>query len=95
VDNFEKVKGLVQLLRFSCVLTLANKHKKSKNWVYIVYGNKINVSNDEKEIFLISKSSILNYFNGFGLKMSSSCADHYDLDKMIGRFNKLSENSNF
>ena len=27
--------------------------------------------------------------------MGSSCVDYYDLDKMIGRFNKLSENSNF
>jgi len=27
-DNFAKVKGLAQLLRKSCVLTLANKHKK-------------------------------------------------------------------
>lgn len=94
-DNFEKVKSLVQLLRLSCVLTLANKHKKSKNWVYIVYGNKINVSNGGNKIFLISRSSILNHFNGFGLKMGSSCVDYYDLDKMIGRFNKLSENPNF
>ena len=29
VDNFNKVKSMVQLLRKSCVLTLANKHKKS------------------------------------------------------------------
>jgi Type II intron maturase len=28
-DNFGKIKGLAQLLRRSCILTLANKHKKS------------------------------------------------------------------
>jgi hypothetical protein len=90
-DNFEKVKSLIQLLRFSCVLTLANKHKKSKNWVYTVYGNEINVSNGEKEIFLISRRSILNHFDDFNLKIDFSCVDHYDLDKMIGRFNRLNE----
>ena len=86
--NFGKVKGLAQLLRFSCVLTLANKHKKSKNWVYIVYGNEIDVLNGKKRTSLTSKSSILNYFNGFDLKMNCFCTDYYDSDEMIGRFNK-------
>lgn len=29
VANFNKIKSLAQLLRISCILTLASKHKKS------------------------------------------------------------------
>jgi retron-type reverse transcriptase len=87
--NFAKVKGLAHLLRSSCVLTLANKHKKSKNWVYTVYGSEVTVLNGKKETRLISRTSILNHFNDFNLKTDSSSIDHYDLDKMIDRFHKL------
>lgn len=84
VGNFAKVKGLAHLLRSSCVLTLANKHKKSKNWVYTVYGNEVSVLNDKNQIRLISRSNILNYRNDFNLKTdSSSTIDYYNLDKMI------------
>lgn len=86
--NFGKVKGLAQLLRFSCVLTLANKHKKSKNWVYTVYGNEIDVLNGNPPFSLTSKSSILNHFSDFDLKMNCFCTDYHDSDEMIGRFNK-------
>jgi hypothetical protein len=47
--NFVKVKSLGYLLRSSCVLTLANKHKKSKSWVYTVYGSEVIVLNDKKK----------------------------------------------
>lgn len=85
--NFVKVKGLAHLLRSSCVLTLANKHKKSKNWVYIVYGSEVTVLNGKKETQLISRSSILNHRNNFNLKIDYFSMDHYDLDKVSGRFN--------
>jgi retron-type reverse transcriptase len=93
--NFAKVKGLAHLLRSSCVLTLANKHKKSKYWVYTVYGSEVTVLNGKKETRLIRRTSIRNHFNDFNLKTDSSSIDHYDLDKMIGRFQKLNHGIEF
>jgi hypothetical protein len=85
--NFSKIKGLAQLLRKSCVLTLANKHNKSMNWVYTVYGSEIivNKGKKKKEVPLITRSTILNYPNKFNLKSDGSAIDHFDLDKMIGK----------
>lgn len=72
-DNFSKVKGLAQLLRKSCVLTLANKHKKNQNWVYTVYGSEITIrGKGQNKIMLISRSNILNYPNKFNLKSDRS-----------------------
>jgi hypothetical protein len=87
-DNFAKVKGLAQLLRKSCVLTLANKHKKNMNWVYTVYGSEITVrkNNEKKGVSLITRSTILNYPNKFNLKSDGSAIDHFDLDQMIGKY---------
>lgn len=93
--NFAKVKGLAHLLRSSCVLTLANKHKKSKNWVYTAYGSEVTVLNGKNETRLMSRSSILNHCNNFNLKTDSSSIDHYDLNKMIGRLNKLNHKIEF
>jgi retron-type reverse transcriptase len=81
--NFTKVKGLARLLRSSCVLTLANKHKKSKNWVYTVYGSEVTVLSGKNKTRLVSRPSILNHFNDFNLKTDSSFMDHYELDQMI------------
>ena len=97
-DNFSKVKGLAQLLRKSCVLTLANKHKKSQNWVYTVYGSEIVVNKDEqsiKEVSLISRSSILNYPSKFNLKSDGSVIDHFDLDNMMGKIFKFNHSLKF
>lgn len=89
-DNFSKVKGLAQILRKSCVLTLANKHKKNQNWVYTVYGNEIMIKGKgQNKITLITRSNILNYPNKFNLKSDGSSIDHFDLDKMIGKIFKL------
>jgi Type II intron maturase len=93
--NFAKVKNLANLLRSSCVLTLANKHKKSKNWVYTVYGSEVTVLNCKNQTRLISRSSILNHCNDFNLKTDSSFIDRYDLNKMIGRSNKLNHGIEF
>ena len=97
-DNFPKVKGLVQLLRKSCVLTLANKHNKSQNWVYTVYGNKIVVNKDKqgiKEVSLISRSLILNYPNKFNLKSDGSVIDCFQLDNMMSKPLKFNHNLEF
>lgn len=96
-NNFSKVKGLAQLLRKSCVLTLANKHNKSQNWVYTVYGSEIVVNKDKKgrEVPLISRSQIRNYPNKFNLRTDGSAIDHFDLDNMIGRIFKLSHSLAF
>jgi retron-type reverse transcriptase len=95
--NLSKVKGLAQLLRKSCVLTLANKHQKSQNWVYTVYGSEIAVNKEKKgkEISLISRSEILNYPNKFNLRTDGSVIDHFDLDNMIGRIFKLNHSLTF
>jgi len=93
--NFAKIKGLAHLLRASCVLTLANKHKKSKNWVYTVYGSEVIVPNGKKKTRLMSRSSILNHYSDFNLKIDSSSIDYYDVNKMIGRFNKLNHGIEF
>jgi len=96
-DNFAKVKGLAQLLRKSCVLTLANKHKKNMNWVYTVYGSEITVrkNNEKKGVSLITRSTILNYPNKFNLKSDGSAIDHFDLDQMIGKIFKLNHSLEF
>ena len=95
-DNFSKVKGLAQLLRKSCVLTLANKHKKSMNWVYTVYGSEIAVNKGKKkEVSLITRSTILNYPNKFNLKLDGSAIDRFDLDQMIGKIFKLNHSLEF
>lgn len=96
-DNFAKVKGLAQLLRKSCTLTLANKHKKNMNWVYTVYGSEIvvNKGKKKKEVSLITRSTILNYPNKFNLKSDGSAIDHFDLDQMIGKIFKLNHSLEF
>jgi hypothetical protein len=97
-DNFSKVKGLAQLLRKSCVLTLANKHNKSQNWVYTVYGSEIIVNKDKqgiKEVPLISRSSILNHPNKFNLKLDGSVIDCFELDNMMGKIFKLNHSLEF
>lgn len=94
-DNFVKIKSLTQLLRFSCVLTLANKHKKPKNWVYKAYGNRITVFDGKKKNELISKLSIFNHVNNFNLKINSLSIDNYGLDKMITRFDILNDKIKF
>lgn len=43
VTNLNRVSNLVNNLRQSCVLTLAWKHKKSKSWVYKVYGYNLKI----------------------------------------------------
>jgi hypothetical protein len=93
--NFVKIKGLAQLLRKSCVLTLAKKHKKSMNWVYTVFGSEIVVSNGKKETRLRTRASILNHRNEFNLNTDFYSQDHFDVDKMVGRFNKLNHGIEF
>jgi retron-type reverse transcriptase len=85
-DNFSKIQGLAQLLRKSCILTLANKHNKSQNWVYTVYGNEIVMNKDKKreEVQLIDRSQIFNYPNKFNLKIDGSAINHFDLENIIG-----------
>ena len=90
--NFVKLKGLAQLLRKSCVLTLSNKHKKSANWVYTVYGSEISVSNGKRTTSLITRSGILNHKNEFNLGIKT---DHFFLDNLIGSFNKLNHGIEF
>lgn len=43
VDNFRELKGLIAGLRRSCLLTLANKHKKSIQWAYQIYGFDVSI----------------------------------------------------
>ena len=93
--NFAKVKGLAHLLRSSCILTLANKHKKSKNWVYTVYGSEVTVLNNTNITRLINRSSILNHFSGFNLRSYSSSMDSYEFSAMICRFHKLNNRIKF
>lgn len=79
--NFTKVRGLAHMLRKSCVLTLVNKHKKSANWVYTVYGSEISVNNGKRTTSLITRSEILNHKNKFNLGLKT---DHFFLDNLIG-----------
>lgn len=41
VNNFSYVKVFLELLRNSCLLTLARKHNKTKVWVYSVYTSNL------------------------------------------------------
>jgi hypothetical protein len=72
--NFIKILGLGMLLRKSCAITLANKHKKSVHWVYSTYGSEIQVpTGPKKNLSLISRHQISNFKRGFKLNM-----DQYD-----------------
>jgi hypothetical protein len=56
------------LLRKSCVLTLANKHKKSAYWVYSKYGSEIAVQvSEKKSVELLTRHKITNFKSGFKL----------------------------
>lgn len=85
-NNFSKVKSLAQLLRNSCILTLANKHNKSQNWVYTIYGSEISVNKGKKgkKALLISRLEILNYSNKFNLKKDSFIEDSFELENRRG-----------
>jgi hypothetical protein len=84
-NNFVKLKGLALLLRVSCVLTLANKHKKSLYWIYNFYGNEIvvNKGKNKNEISLITREKITNYPNHFSLKTDVSVINHFDLENIF------------
>jgi len=97
-DNFSKVKSLAQIIYKSCVLTLANKHKKSQSWVYTVYYcNEININKDKEKnkITLITRLNILNYPNKFNLKFAGSSIDSFDLKNMMGKIFKLNHSLKF
>lgn len=68
MDNFSKVKSLAQLLRKNCILTLANKHKKSVPWVQTVYGRDVGILRGKEKIYLISRVHILSHRNKLDLK---------------------------
>ena len=69
--NFFKVKGLAMLLRKSCVLTLANKHKKSIFWVYNTYGSNIQIlTGPNSNVNLITRHQIINFKSGFYFKVN-------------------------
>jgi retron-type reverse transcriptase len=91
--NLSKVKGLAQLLRKSCVLTLANKHKKNSNWVYNVYGSEVEVRYGSKKTSLITRSTILNFPNKFNFKLKE--LDRFSVDKVLGKIHKLNHSLEF
>jgi hypothetical protein len=95
--NLSKVKGLAQLLLKSCAPTLANKHKKNLFWVYNVYGSdiKVNLGEGLKKVCLITRSEILNSPNKFNLNTKKNAIDHFNIDKIIGRFRKLDHSLEF
>jgi hypothetical protein len=68
--NFIKVKGIALLLRISCVLTLANKHKKNMFWVYRKYGNSVKIFREVDSngtINLITRHQVTQWKSGFNL----------------------------
>jgi hypothetical protein len=79
-NNLTKVKNIAQLLRKSCVLTLATKHKKNVNWVYTVYGNEIKVNKNKRHIQLFDRSKILNYPNKFNFNIDKFVINQLDLN---------------
>jgi Type II intron maturase len=88
VDNFSKVKSLVQLLRKSCILTLANKHKKSVSWVYTAYGRDVGVLRGKEKIYLKSRASILSHRNKLDLKADFFLLDQCNVGPEISFFTK-------
>lgn len=50
VDNFSNVKAISSQLKQGCVYTIAYKHKKNKNWVYLNYSKECTVLDGEKKI---------------------------------------------
>lgn len=85
-ENFLQIKGLGLLLRKSCSLTLANKHKKSLNWVYNIFGHTIKVPvGPNNNISLITCHQISSFKKCFNLKLKQ---DPYLLWYQIYNLNK-------
>jgi hypothetical protein len=82
-SNFGRVKSLAQLLRKSCILTLAHKHKKPVNWVYTVYGRDVVVSRGKQKIQLKSRESILSHRNELDLKVDFYLLKHCNVGQVI------------
>ena len=90
VNNFNKVKNLVQLLRKSCILTLANKHKKSVSWVHTAYGRDVGVLRGKEKIYLKSRASILSHRNKLDLKVDFFSLHQCNVGPEISFFTKHS-----
>lgn len=84
--NFLKIKGIAMLLRKSCVLTLANKHKKSAYWVYGKYGSEIAVQvSEKKSVELLTRHKIANFKSGFKLNEEQNYTLFWEKTNLIHR----------
>lgn len=84
-DNLSDVKGIVEGLRKSCVLTLARKHKKNTYWVYAQYGDDIRVTTiSGKEVTLPTTEQIGKQTTGFQLGKPIG----FDLDKLMFMYHR-------
>jgi hypothetical protein len=80
-DNFSSVTSLVNcVLRMSCVLTLAHKHRKNKFWVYQIYSSDI-VNPIDPGNSLITRKDVLNFKQGF--KVNDNC-NPLNIDSLLG-----------
>jgi NADH-quinone oxidoreductase subunit A len=95
VDNFGKVKSLVQLLRKNCILTLAAKHKKPVHWVQAVYGEDVVVLRGKEKIQLRSKASILSHRNQLNMTADFFFLYSWNVGQVPGFFTKLSRETAF
>lgn len=67
-DNLSRVKGLVEGLRKSCVLTLARKHKKNAYWAYGEYGDNVEIRlTSDRTVSLPTTEDVGRLTTGFQL----------------------------
>ena len=81
-DNFSKIKSIAQLLRKSCMFTLARKHNKHKALIYSVYGDDATVIMGEgKKITLPTMSQISNAKTKHSVGISG-----FNIDNVLNKF---------
>lgn len=91
VDNFVKVKKLLEGLRRSCCLTLAFKYKKPLIWVYTLYSKNVKIKLPNGKVLALPR---VEFITNFGSKflMLNNCS--FNLNDIVKKF-KFCDNFSF
>ncbi len=81
-DNFTSVKGIVELMRKSCALSLARKHNKYIAKTYQTYGPDVKLELQDRIVSLPSIQYVMNLSS----KFTTSSLTGFDLDKITAKY---------
>jgi len=81
-DNFSSLKGIIEILRRSCALTLAFKHKKSLFWVYNTYTENIQIASSGNNVGLPTTKELAHLNKKFNVQNAVG----FDLDRLSQKY---------